>query len=569
MPNRAKQWQIAAPVPAHHLDCFPDLHPLVAQVLYNRGLTDPAEATAFLDGYRGSDDPFRLRGMHQAVTRLRQAVRAQEPIVIYGDFDADGVTATALLVLTLRALGGQVRPYIPHRVDEGYGLRRETLTGLASRGVKVVVTVDCGVRSVDEVAHAQQLGMEVIITDHHTLGPRLPDALAVIDPRRPDCPYPYKHLAGVGLAYKLSQALLRANAKVPAQKKTGLQEEDLLGLVALGTVADLAPLTGENRFLVQQGLERINTAPRPGVQALMRQAKLRPGGVDETAIGYALAPRLNAAGRISHAKTAYQLLAAEYPAEAERLAQRLDELNRERQQLTVKVLEQARQMALTEESEQPLLFVADPGFPAGVVGLVASRLVEEMHRPAVIVELGEEESRGSARSIPQFHVTRALEECADLLLRHGGHKAAAGFTARTADLPELKTRLLALAAEELEGQELVPTLQADAEVPLQEMGWELWEGLQRLRPFGEGNAEPLFVSRSVRVRHHRAVGSDGVHLKLFLFDGQVVWDGIAFRQGEWVGKLPDQVDIAYHLQLNEWNGERRLQLNVRDIRPAR
>jgi len=566
--SRAKRWQIAAPAPETYRDQLPEVHPLIVQVLYNRGIRGPEEARAFLEGRLEADNPFRLRGMDSAVARIREAIRNGVPIAVYGDFDADGVTATALLILTLRALGAEAYPYIPHRVEEGYGLNRQALTELARRGVGLVITVDCGVRSPEEVAHAQRLGMDVVITDHHTLGPRLPDAVAVLNPRRPGCPYPYKHLAGVGLAYKLAQGLLRANHRVSLPGSTSLREEDLLDLVALGTVADLAPLTGENRALVIRGLAQINTAPRPGLDALMRLTGLRPGQVNATTIGYVLAPRLNAAGRIAHAKTAYQLLTAEYPAEAERLAQRLDALNRERQQLTAEAVERAREMVLAEGTDRPLLFVADPSFPAGVVGLVAARLSEEFYRPVVIVEKGEEESRGSARSIPEFHITQALEACDDLLLRYGGHRAAAGFTVRTEDLSELKARLLALAERALEGKDLTPTLEVDAEVPLREMTGQTWEALQALRPFGEANPEPLFVSRNVQVRHQRAVGTDGAHLKLLLSDSGAVWDGIAFRQGDWADHLPDRVDIAYHLQVNEWGGERRLQLNIRDIQPV-
>lgn len=568
MPNASKRWQIAAPAPDAFVARLPDLHPLVAQVLYNRGLTDPLEARAFLSGAPGPDDPFRLQGMYQAVDRIRRALRRGEPIAVYGDFDADGVTATALLVLTLQALGGNVQPYIPHRVEEGYGLNIEALGRLARAGVRVVITVDCGIRFPREIAYARHQGMDVIVTDHHMVGADELEAVAVVNPHQRDCPYTYKDLAGVGLAYKLAQALLRVNRQVPLRAGPLLQEEDLLDLVALGTVADLAPLTGENRSLVIRGLERLNQEPRPGLEALVRQAGLRLGYVDETAIGYILGPRLNAAGRIADAKTAFELLTTEYPEQARRLAEELDRLNQERQQRTAEVQERAREIAFTQEAEHPLFFIADPQFPAGVVGLVASRLVDEFYRPTVIVEQGEEQSRGSARSIPEFHITRALDACADLLLQHGGHAAAGGFTTHTANLPELKARLIAHAAEELGDKELTPTLPVDAEVPLGDLNWALWEALQRLRPFGEGNPEPLFVSRGVEVRHHRTVGAEGVHLKLLLSDGRGVWDGIAFRQGDWADHLPQRVDIAYHLQSNEWQGETRLQLNIRDIHPA-
>jgi single-stranded-DNA-specific exonuclease len=546
------------------------LPPIVSQILYGRGLTDPDQAKSFLAITPEPHSPFAMRGMTEAVQRLREAIRTGETIAIYGDFDVDGVTATALLVLTIRALGGEVTPYIPHRVREGYGLNKEALTELAEQGVRVVITVDCGVRAVEEIAHARRLGLDVIVTDHHTLGPELPETTAVLDPRREDCPYPYKHLAGVGVAYKLAQALLRVNAQVPIVKEnsTYLNEEDLLDLVALGTVADLAPLTGENRLLVQQGLKRINATPRPGLEALMRHAGQRANDVDELTIGYSLGPRINAAGRINHAKTAYQLLAAEYPGEVDRLAQELNEMNRTRQQITVKMLEKAQQIVSDEGQDRLLLFAADPEFPAGIVGLVASRLLEAFYRPAVIVEQGGEYSRGSARSIPEFHITQALDACNDLLVRYGGHRAAAGFTVHTRDLPKFRARLEALAAEALEGKDLTPQLEVHAEVPLSEMGWDLWEMLQVLRPFGEENPEPLFVSRDVELRHYRAVGTNGAHLKLYLSDGQVVWDGIAFRQGAWANRLPERIDIAYHLQRNDWNGERRLQLNVQDIHPV-
>jgi len=565
-----KRWQVAPPAPPSHAARFSHLHPITVQVLYNRGVTDPADVAAFLSGEGGEANPFALPGMNAAVTRLRRALRAGEPIVVYGDFDADGVTATVLLVQTLRALGGHVRPYIPHRVDEGYGLHEEALTQLARDGIHVVVTVDCGVRSLDEVAHANRMGLNVIITDHHSVGDQLPKAVAVVDPKRADSQYPFDELAGVGVAFKLAQALLRSHRQTPVtRREVRLEEEDLADLVALGTVADMVPLIGENRTLVHRGLAHINRMERPGIEALCRQAGLKRSQVDTIAIGYVLGPRLNAAGRLAHAEVAYQLLETEYPTEAERLAEELDQLNRERQQLTLKTQEQARQLALTTtEEEVHLLFAADPDFPAGIVGLAASRLVDEFYRPAVVVEVGKEASRGSCRSIPEFHITHALDECTDLLIRHGGHAAAAGFTVANEHLDELADRLRRLAAEQLVGVELTPVLPVDAEVELSRMSWELERELAQLEPCGHANPHPLFLSRNVRLLGQRAVGKEGRHLKLGLSDDHTTWDGIAFRQGEWAGKLPDRVDIVYHLEVNEWNDRQRLQLNVQDIRPA-
>lgn len=572
MPTRYR-WNLPQPVPDAYRAHFPDLHPVVVQILYNRE-RNPEEARAFLERRSGPDNPYALYGMNQAVARIRRAIKEKKPIAVYGDFDADGVTATALLVITLRSMGATVRPYIPHRVEEGYGLNIPAIDELADAGVRLLITVDCGIRFPREIAHARRRGMDVIVTDHHLVGTEPLEAVAVVNPHQEECPYPYKGLAGVGLAYKLAQALLRANRQVPLPGSVPLNEEELLDLVALGTVADLAPLTGENRYLVSRGLEQLNRAPRVGVEALIRQSGLRPGQVDTWHISFALGPRLNAAGRIAHAEQAYRLLTTDLPDEAERLARELDELNQERQRLMKEMQERARAVVLEREADRPLLFVADPEFPAGVVGLVASRLVDEFYRPAVIVEQGEEISKGSARSIPEFHITRALDQCADLLIRHGGHAVAAGFAVPTRHLDELKRRLLDIAARELEGKELAPALEIDAEIPLKEANWPLWEAVQTLRPFGEGNPEPLFLTRNVWVRRAVPVGADNAHLKLLLSDGRAVWDGIAFRRGEWAGRLPERVDVVYYLRENDYlrenkrNRETPPQLEIRDLRPV-
>lgn len=570
-----KHWRVAPEAPAETFSQFPHLDRLLVQVLYNRGIRDPDRVTAFLDGGAGEVSPFALEGMHDAVTRIRQALRREERMAVYGDFDVDGLAATALMVQTLRALGGHVEPYIPDRVDEGYGLNEEALSALAGDGVGLVVTVDCGVRAIEEIRYANQLGLDVVVTDHHSVGRRLPQAVAVIDPKRSeslDCASSecFDELCGCGVAYRLAQALLRSHDQAPVTTQdVSLQEEELLDLVALGTVADLVPLLGENRALVRLGLERLKGMGRPGVRALCETAGLRPGAVDATAIGYILGPRLNAAGRIAHAKSAYRLLLTDNEQEAEQLAVRLDSLNRERQHLTRETYETARQLALESTTEPLLLFAASPEFLPGVVGLAAGRLTDEFHRPAVVVEVGEETSRGSCRSIPEFHITRALDACKDLLVRHGGHAAAAGFTVANANLEALAERLQEIASQELREVDLTPVLDVDAEVGLREMSWDLLQALSMLEPCGRGNGRPLFVSRNVPVQYHRAVGRERRHLKMALSDGRATWDAIAFRQGAWAGRLPDVIDVAYHLELNEWNGQRRLQLNVQDIQPAR
>jgi len=563
------KWQIAPPAPEDHLARFAQLSPLIVQLLYNRGLTAPQDVQDFLAGARPDDNPFRLKGMNQAVTRLRQAIRQGELVAIYGDFDADGVTATTLLVETLSALGARVKPYIPHRVDEGYGLNTEALSQLASQGVGVVVTVDCGIRAIEEVSYGRELGLDFIITDHHSVGEEVPPVLAVINPKQPDCRYPFQDLAGVGVAFKLAQALLRANRQVPVVKgQVGVDEEDLLDLAALGTVADLVPLLGENRSLVKRGLERLNDPQRLGVRAMIAQAGLKLGQIDATAIGFVLGPRLNAAGRLDDAATSYELLTCRSPDQAANLAQELEQLNRDRQRLTIETLERAKEQVLIAGEDEKLLFAAGEDFLAGIVGLVAGRLTEEFYRPAVVVELGPEESRGSARSIPEFNITAALDQCSDLLIKYGGHAAAAGFTVANDNLEALRKFLQELAAEQLEGVELTPTLLIDAEVELSELDWATQALLTQLEPCGYANPAPLLLSRRVSVRDARAVGTDGGHLKLTLSDGRSIWDAIAFHQGQRANRLPQHVDVVYSLEVNEWRGEKRLQLNVKDLRPS-
>ncbi len=570
MTVQPKQWRVAPPVPQAHLDRFPQLLPLVVQVLHNRGLKEPGEVQAFLRGEWEVDNPFLLRGMNKAVGRLRWAIRRGESIAVYGDFDADGVTATALLVQTLEALGAQVRPYIPNR-DAGYGLNKGALRRLAQQGIQLVVTVDCGIRSIDEVSYGRRLGLDIIITDHHSAGEELPPATVSIDPKRAGERYPFRELSGVGLAFKLAQGLLRANRQVPLKKgrrDVGVEEATLLDLVALGTVADIVPLLGENRTLVKRGLVRLNDPQRPGLKAMMAQAGVQPGQVSAFTIGYVLGPRLNAAGRLADAMTSYELLVSDSPEKAEKLAQELEEQNRERQRLTAETFERAREQVLDRGAKETLLFAAAEDFPSGVVGLAASRLLDEFYRPALVVKLGPEHSRGSARSIPEFHITDALDRCRELLIRHGGHAAAAGFTVANDKLAVFEERMRRIADEKLADLELAPVLDIDAEVDLAHLDRSVHAQIAWLEPFGEKNPAPLFLSRRLLVKDCRAVGADARHLKLTVSDGRASWDAIAFRQGEKAKDLPDYIDVVYSLEMNEWNDQRRLQLNVQDLRPS-
>ena len=543
---------------------------LLAQILYNRGFEDPAEARRFLVAKNVCGNCFTMKDMSKAVSRLRQAIKQREPIIVYGDFDADGVTSTVLLVQVLQALNAVVKPYIPHRVDEGYGLNSEALLKLARAGAKVVITVDCGIRSVQEVEDGKAAGLDIIITDHHSIGPEIPDAYAVINPKQEDCKYPEDMLAGVGVAYKVAEALLTVAGRMDRQPPN-LIVEDLLDLVALGTVADLAPLNrAENRELVRRGLEVLNEARRPGIRALMQVAGIEKGKVNAMSIGFALAPRINAAGRLESAMIAYNLLSATDPLQAQKLAEQVHTLNTQRQDITREAQYLIRsRIEEAHEQNLPLIFASDSSFRPGIVGLVAGRLTEEFYRPTIVMELGDKESRASCRSIPQFDITRALDECADLLVRHGGHAQAAGFTILNQNIPIFKERLMQIAYDQLDGQELIPTLEIDVEADINQLSEELVEEIEWLEPTGHANPTPVFMTRNVYALERRVVGKEGQHLKLKLARaGRPPLDAIGFGLGAWASSMPERIDVAYQLEINEWNGHRSLQLNLQDLRPA-
>ncbi len=562
-----KRWKIQSPYPGHINDSLSDYNAFMRQLLYNRGITNNHAAAHFIAGtVDHSTDPFLIKDMDLAVERLHQAIVQNENIVVYGDYDADGVTSSALVKLFLDALGIQARVYIPNRYDEGYGLNDDAIRELAQEGTNLIITVDCGVRAIKEISLANELDVDVVVTDHHNPGSELPPAVAVIDPKQEGDFYPETFLAGVGLAYKLAQAYLE---RYPQK---GVDADDWLDLVAIGTVADLAPLRGENRMLVKKGLAKIQTAPRQGVFSLAQIAGIDYRKCDASNIGFGLGPRLNAAGRLESALMAFELLTTDDPNVAGELAQKLESYNSERQDMTHEIRKEAAQRVLEADPDAVLFFAADPNFSEGVVGLAASRLTEAFYRPAIIGHRGDEVTVASCRSIPEFHITQALDACSDLLVRHGGHAAAAGFTVRNEHCDTLVDRLTAIAQEQLSEVVLEPELIIDRENILENLGGKfipgILEDLHQLEPTGRGNPEPIFVSRDVAVRHARCVGKEGSHLKLTLQAGRNLFDGIAFRQGYWMEDMPERVDIAYRFEMNEFNGRSTLQLNIKDIKPV-
>ncbi len=544
------------------LEAFP---PILQQLLYNRGYATRASAQAFVQAdVIFNTSPFQMIGMEKVVARILLALDRQEPVAIYGDYDVDGVTATALLVQTLQALGLVVRGYIPNRFDEGYGLNNEALSTLKQDGVGLVITVDCGIRSPAEAAFAGQIGLDLIISDHHQPAETLPEAFAVINPKQTGDTYPDKDLAGVGIAYKIAQALLDRYRQTGRQ--TDFNLDLVLDLVALGTVADLAPLAGENRMLVRKGLLGIRAATRQGLFALANVADLTIAKTTAVNIGFVLGPRLNAAGRLDSALAAFDLLTTTDRMLAGTLAQKLESQNRERQELTRQIQAQAEEMAADADQDPYILFAVHPDFNSGVVGLAASRLAETHYRPAVVGQRSEETTRCSCRSIPEFHITQALDLCADLLVRHGGHAAAAGFTVRNENLPELQRRLKEIATTQLKNEKLRPTLSADMVVALRDMKTEVLTQLGYLQPTGYGNQDAVFVSRNLQVKASRTVGADAKHIKMTLTDGSVTFDAIGFRLGHLQQNMPPRVDVMFTFETNEYNGRTSLQLNLKDVK---
>ncbi len=535
--------------------------PTQQAILAGRGVRTASEAELFLSRrHSGSSDPFLLTDMPAAVERLQAARAGGQTVVVYGDYDADGVSATVLLYEVLSSQGFATRWYIPDRFEEGYGLNAGALSKLRSEGADLLVSVDCGIRSWEAAEVAKQIGLELIVTDHHLPADELPPAIAVVNPNREGDRYPFKGLSGVGVALKLAQALLEAS---------GSQSSVLpLDLVAVGTVSDLAPLQNENRALVASGLEQLNAGGRPGLQALVAQARLTPGRLTANSIGFSLGPRLNAAGRLASAGEAVELLLARPGPEARARAESLDRLNRERQRLTNETLDQAKKIIGLVPPGGNLIVAADPSFHEGVVGLVAGRLVDEFYRPALVARVQADSIRGSARSIPQFNITGALDECRDLLERYGGHAAAAGFGVGVANWDAFVERLEQIAEKTLGGQDLRPTLSIDAVLSFDQLNDDLMDFVEKLEPCGEGNPAPVFATRGATVLSKRAVGADRKHLKLALHQGDRVFDAIGFNLGERLREISRTVDIAYRLERNEFRGVVSLQLVVQDFTPG-
>jgi single-stranded-DNA-specific exonuclease len=541
-----------------------NVSPLVAALLIARGYETNDLATKFLNpSYDDLHDPFLLKGMRDSVDRIFQAIDNREKILIWGDYDVDGTTGTVLLRKTLKILGAETAFHVPNRFTEGYGINIPALEEAKSAGCKVVISVDCGIRSFEPITWAKANGLDFIVTDHHISDPERgnPDAFAVINPNQPGCEYPDKHLAGVGVAFKLAHALLREK-----------QKEDLvpafLKIAAIGTVADIMQLTGENRAIVALGLKDLPNTKNYGLKALMEVADCR-SDMTSYHIGFRIAPRINAAGRMDVAKHVVELFECEDFGEARKLAAILDSRNRERQQ----VQQQITELALMETENlaaTKFVVVAGEGWHRGVIGLAASRIAERLHRPTIVLSMENGYGHGSARSIANYHLLNALESCPELFEQFGGHAAAAGMKIRAENLDALRDALNRYADRTLTDEQLQPKLFIDARISPQTLDLKLVAELSMLEPFGAGNPKPVFVTSGLSVRDTPLVMKDK-HLKLWLTDGggrrfeAVWWDGVE-RSAERTLDPGSRIEVAYTVEANIWQGNARLQLVVEDVR---
>ncbi|MBS3752857.1 MAG: single-stranded-DNA-specific exonuclease RecJ [Anaerolineales bacterium] len=561
MKENQSKWVTRPPLPPEIRTEFQIYPQVLQQLLYNRGFDSLDKAERFLDARLPEDvKDTHPMGIDQASDRLEKAIANGEHIAIYGDFDVDGITSTALLKSSLEELGGQVSTYIPHRVDEGYGLNTKAIQALRNTGVDLLITVDCGIRAITEIEYAKKIGLDVIITDHHQPGNTLPKADLIINPNQPLDPYPNKDLAGVGVAYKLLQKL--------AEHKPHLKPEKFLDLVSLGTIADLVPLRGENRHYVREGLRDLKQPHRQGIFALMGVSGLSPENIQASDISFQLGPRINAAGRLSSADLALDLLLEKDVKQAGLLAQKIEILNNKRKELMHDVRIKAENMALVDDEIPSILFAFHPDFDQGIVGLAAGYLTEKYHRPAIVGKQGDEVTIASCRSIDEFDIIKALDMNKKLFLSYGGHSAAAGFKIKNENIPALKDSLTKFSSITLEKIDLTPTLTADMELSFNDLDRELLKQFHMLAPTGMGNPQPQFISYDIYINKCRQVGKQNNHLKLELSDGSTTFDAIAFRKGELSDSLPSRVDILYKFEENIYRGRSRLQLNIKEIRPA-
>ena len=561
-----RNWQVNRTNPEFlkHISDKASISPVLTQVLVNRGIRDIESIKNFLcPSLDGLHDPFLLPDMDKAVDRLKTAIRKNETIFIHGDYDADGITSTALLVSALRKLGLKTFYHIPNRITEGYGISKTGIDKAKACGADLIITADCGISSEGEILTALSTGIDVIVTDHHEPPDKLPNATAVIDPHRKDSGYPFKYLAGVGVAFKLIQAL-RQN--IGHGQNADLKE--YLDLVALGTIADSVSLTGENRIFTVFGLQEINNGScRVGIKALKKVSVIEKN-VSSVQLSFTLVPRINAAGRLDDAGEVVELFLAEDEEKAAAIAELLEQQNRKRKKIEGEVLKSALSMITPHQLDNAII-LSSHDWHQGVIGIVASRIADMFYRPVFLFSVKDSIAKGSARSIQAFHLYDAIAECSDLLLGFGGHRQAAGLRMPVDNLQAFKKQMNGIVEKVLHADDMIPTLNIDAAVNFSDLNFDLVKELSLLEPFGDSNREPVFGAKNIEIVSHKIVGNN--HLKMYLKQDRINIDTIGFSMADKLGKIGNNasaLDIAFVPSINEWNGSRNLQLNLKAIRPS-
>ncbi|RJR31317.1 single-stranded-DNA-specific exonuclease RecJ [Candidatus Parcubacteria bacterium] len=565
-----KIWQFKPEVSEDFIDRFPEMNPIISQLLFDRGLDTQEKIDEFLNcDFNDLHDPFLFNDMEKAVKRIFTAIKKNEKIVIYGDYDADGVSSTVIVYKTLKLLGFSPEVYIPYREKEGYGLNIPVCTELINKKINLIITVDCGISSLDEIKLLKKNGIDVIVTDHHNEPLKLPPAYAIINPKLAKERYHFKFLAGAGVAYKLAQSIilrqekfLKKNIVLPGQEKW------FLDLVAIGTITDIVPMLGENRTLAKYGLLVLKKTRNLGIRKIFEKAGVNMNLADTFSVGFQLGPRINAAGRMAHASTAYNLLTTETEQTAVEIADDLEGKNQERQKQTLKIIEQARR-TLGEVSNKKIL-IAVGQWPLSLVGLVAGKLCDEFHRPVLIITSSEDGYSGSGRSIEKFNITSALQKCRELLEKFGGHSQACGFSIKDKNnLDKFLLKIEKIAESEITDDDMVPTILIDKEVALEDINWDLYSELKKFEPFGNSNEKPKFMARRLKIVDLQTVGQDNRHLKIMLtHQTTVIRKTIGFCLGKWCDKLKtgDLIDLVFEVDKREWNGSQELQLKIIDLR---
>lgn len=565
-----KKWNIAKTVDQAISDKFTKIQPIVLQLLINRGLDTQEKIDKFLNPDYEDDlyDPFLFIDMEKAVNRIFKAIENKEKIIVYGDYDADGVCSSAVMMEILKIFGADVDIYIPYRETEGYGLNAEAVTKIAENGADLVITVDCGISNIPEAKILKDKKVDLIITDHHHEPEGLPDAYAIINPNVAKDKYPFGFLTGVGVAYKVAQGLVAKHKDYKVKELEEGEEKWLLDLVAIGTVADLMPVLSENRVLVKYGLIVLEKTRRVGLIELIEKLGNRNPKIDERVIGWQIAPRLNAAGRLNHASVAYELLTTTNKTRATELSEKLNKTNRERQGLTEKIITEAKDQ-IGEPGDKKLLSAVGKNWPTGVVGLVAGKISDRNNLPSLIISEFEGKFIGSGRSIPVFNMIEAMEKAKEYLSKFGGHSQACGFTIKDNNsVQPFLDKMAELSTQALAGKDTTPTLEIDAEINLEDIDWPLYKDIEKFEPFGAENPKPRFTAKDLTVADLQTMGKDNKHLRLMVqHNTDAIFKTVGFSFGYLSDKLNkgDKVDIVFEVDINEWNGSRELQLKIIDL----